>query len=165
MHNLAFLVLKQSLFVISISKPSGILVVLAVMKPGSVCVNLAAAIGGNVAQTQPDTIVTTSNGVKIIGFTDLPSRLTGKARNLFGNNVAKFILSIGPPTTNKKGFYQIDFNDDAVQNMLIACNGERRFPDKRSYSPPLAQKKDIEIFVVNSKDQLLDEKNEKKRVL
>jgi NAD(P) transhydrogenase len=55
---------------------------LAVMKPGSVCVDLAAANGGNVAQTQPDSIVTTSNGVKIIGYTDLPSRLAGTASNL-----------------------------------------------------------------------------------
>jgi NAD(P) transhydrogenase len=55
---------------------------LAVMKAGSVCVDLAAANGGNVAQTRPDEIVTTSNGVKIIGWTDLPSRLANTASNL-----------------------------------------------------------------------------------
>jgi NAD(P) transhydrogenase len=137
---------------------------LAVMKPGSVCVDLAAANGGNVAQTQPDTIVTTANGVKIIGYTDLPSRLAGTASNLFGNNMAKFILSIGPQTTNKKGFFQIDLNDDAVQNMLISYNGERRFPDKiKPYSPPLPPKKDTEVAVVKSKDELSEEENEKQK--
>ena len=55
---------------------------LSVMKPGSVCVDLAAANGGNVAQTKPDEIVTTANGVKIIGYTDLPSRLASTASNL-----------------------------------------------------------------------------------
>jgi NAD(P) transhydrogenase len=55
---------------------------LAVMKAGSVCVDLAAANGGNVAQTMPDEIITTSNGVKIIGWTDLPSRLASTASNL-----------------------------------------------------------------------------------
>ena len=55
---------------------------LSVMKPGSVCVDLAAANGGNVAQTKPDEVVTTSNGVKIIGYTDLPSRLAATASNL-----------------------------------------------------------------------------------
>jgi len=55
---------------------------LSVMKPGSVCVDLAASNGGNVAQTRPDEIVTTSNGVKIIGYTDLPSRLASTASNL-----------------------------------------------------------------------------------
>ena len=55
---------------------------LSVMKPGSVCVDLAAANGGNVAQAKPDEIVTTANGVKIIGYTDLPSRLSATASNL-----------------------------------------------------------------------------------
>ena len=55
---------------------------LNVMKPGSVCVDLASANGGNVAQTEPDKIITTANGVKIVGFTDLPSRLASTASNL-----------------------------------------------------------------------------------
>lgn len=55
---------------------------LGAMKAGSVCVDLAAANGGNVAQTRPDEIVTSKNGVKIIGYTDLPSRLASTASNL-----------------------------------------------------------------------------------
>ena len=55
---------------------------LSVMKAGSVCVDLAAENGGNVAQTKPNEIVTTDNGVKIIGYTDLPSRLASTASNL-----------------------------------------------------------------------------------
>ena len=110
---------------------------LALMKPGSVCVDLAAANGGNVAQTQPDQIVTTSNGVTVIGYTDLPSRLATTASNLFANNVAKFILSIGPQTTKEKGIFQIDLKDDAVQNMLIALDGEARWPEKITpFEPP-----------------------------
>lgn len=55
---------------------------LSVMKPGSVCVDLAAANGGNVMQTKADEIVTTKNGVTIIGYTDLPSRLASTASTL-----------------------------------------------------------------------------------
>ena len=55
------------------------------MKPGSVCVDLAAANGGNVAQTVANEIVTSENGVKIIGFTDMPSRLAATASNLVGD--------------------------------------------------------------------------------
>lgn len=55
---------------------------LAVMKSGSVCVDLAAENGGNIAQTRPNEIVTTTNGVKIIGYTDMPSRLAATASNL-----------------------------------------------------------------------------------
>lgn len=110
---------------------------LNLMKAGSVCVDLAAANGGNVAQTQPDEIVTTSNGVKIIGYTDLPSRLASTASNLFANNIAKFILSIGPQTTKEKGVFQIDLKDDAVQNMLISYGGNARWPDKITpFAPP-----------------------------
>jgi NAD(P) transhydrogenase len=55
---------------------------LAVMKSGSVCVDLAAENGGNIAQTRPNEIITTTNGVKIIGYTDMPSRLAATASNL-----------------------------------------------------------------------------------
>jgi NAD(P) transhydrogenase len=117
---------------------------LSLMKPGSVCVDLAAANGGNVAQTRPNEIVTTSGGVKIVGYTDLPSRLATTASNLFANNVAKFILSIGPQTTKEKGVFQIDLKDDAVQNMLIAYEGEARWPDKITpFTPPPPPKSDI----------------------
>lgn len=110
---------------------------LSVMKPGSVCVDLAAANGGNVAQVVKDEITTTANGVKIIGYTDLPSRLAATASNLFANNVAKFALSIGPQTTKEKGVFKIDLKDDAVQNMLISYNGEARWPDKIvPFTPP-----------------------------
>jgi len=110
---------------------------LDVMKPGSVLVDLAAANGGNVAQTVADKVITTANGVTIIGYTDLPSRLASTSSTLFGNNVAKFLLSIGPQTTKEKGIFQIDMEDDAVQNMLIAYNGEARWPDKITpFNPP-----------------------------
>ena len=110
---------------------------LNVMKAGSVIVDLAAANGGNVAQTEADRVITTENGVTIIGYTDLPSRLASTSSQLFGSNVAKFILSIGPQTTKEKGVFQIDFEDDAVQNMLISYNGEARFPDRIvPFNPP-----------------------------
>jgi len=110
---------------------------LSVMKRGSVCVDLAVENGGNVAQARPNEVVTTANGVKVVGYTDLPSRLAATSSTLFGNNVAKFILSIGPQTTKEKGVFKIDLKDEAVQSMLISYNGEARWPDKITpYSPP-----------------------------
>ncbi|ACI65927.1 predicted protein [Phaeodactylum tricornutum CCAP 1055/1] len=122
---------------------------LSEMKAGSVCVDLAAANGGNVALTKPDEIVTTDNGVKIVGYTDLPSRLPATASNLFANNVAKFILSIGPQTTKEKNLFLIDLDDDAVQNMLIAYKGEARWPDKiKPFSPPpLPAKAQVDVLL------------------
>jgi NAD(P) transhydrogenase subunit alpha len=45
------------------------------MKSGSVVVDLAAQNGGNCEYTVANEVVTTPNGVKIIGYTDLPGRL------------------------------------------------------------------------------------------
>lgn len=55
---------------------------LDVMKAGSVLVDLAAANGGNVAQTEANKVITTENGVTIIGYTDLPSRLASTSSTL-----------------------------------------------------------------------------------
>src|SRR5690606_41264970 len=53
---------------------------LAVMKPGSVIVDLAVEAGGNVTQSKLGEIVTTANGVKIVGHHNVPSRLASEDR-------------------------------------------------------------------------------------
>jgi NAD(P) transhydrogenase subunit alpha len=47
-----------------------------ILKKGSVVVDLAAESGGNCVYTQKDQLVEV-NGVKIVGYTDFPSRLAG----------------------------------------------------------------------------------------
>ena len=77
----------------------------------------------------------------------------------FGNNVAKFILSIGPYSTKEKGLFQIDLQDDAVQNMLISYDGEKRFPDKITpYNPPPPKSTAVEV-IEKTEDELLAEAN------
>ena len=51
----------------------------ASMKPGSVIVDLAVEAGGNVEGSKPDQIVTTANGVKIVGWANLPGRIASDA--------------------------------------------------------------------------------------
>ena len=51
------------------------------MKPGSIIVDLASQQGGNCELCKPDEI-TEFNGVKIIGYTDLPSRLAPQSLSL-----------------------------------------------------------------------------------
>lgn len=63
------------------------------MKPGSVIVDLAAEAGGNCEYTVKDQIHV-QNGVKIIGYTDLPSRMAGSASTLYSNNISKFFQSM-----------------------------------------------------------------------
>lgn len=139
---------------------------LVVMKAGSVLVDLAASNGGNCESSVPDEVITTPNGVTIIGYTDLPSRLASTSSTLFGTNVAKFILSIGPQTTKEKGVYQIDLEDDAVQNMLIAYDGVQRYPDMItpfSPPPPKITPNDATSSIVLTDEEMRIEADEKQR--
>ena len=45
------------------------------MRPGSVVIDLAVAQGGNCPLSKPDDSGRTLNGVKVMGFTNLPARL------------------------------------------------------------------------------------------
>jgi len=139
---------------------------LDVMKAWSIIVDIAATNGGNVAQTMPDKVITTTNGVTIVGYTDLPLRLASTSLSLFGTNVAKFILSVGPQTTKEKGVYQINLEDDAVQNMLVAYDSVRRYPNMItpfSPPPPKTSPKDAVLSVVLTDKEMRVEANEKQR--
>lgn len=60
----------------------------AAMRPGSVIVDMAAEAGGNCEATVPGKAAVTPNGVTVIGYTDLPSRLPGQVRWAVGGRVA-----------------------------------------------------------------------------
>ena len=86
------------------------------MKRGSVIVDMASVNGGNVIGTVDGEKVVTKNGVSILGYSDLPSRLPTAASQLFGRNQANFLLSVGPQTTGTKGEFLIDYEDPAVRS-------------------------------------------------
>ena len=94
------------------------------MKPGSVIVDLAAAGGGNCELTKPGHL-TTVNGVKIIGYTDLVSRLPNQSSQLYANNLVNLTKLICP---EKDGELAIDFEDQVIRNMLVVHGGEVTFP-------------------------------------
>ncbi|OLZ70519.1 NAD(P) transhydrogenase subunit alpha [Streptomyces sp. IMTB 2501] len=91
----------------------------AVMKPGSVIVDMAAAQGGNVEGTVPRRAVVTDNGVTIIGYTDLASRLPAQASQLFGTNLVNLLKLLTP---GKDGQLTID-SDDVVQRAVTVVRG------------------------------------------
>jgi len=100
----------------------------AQMKNGSVTVDLAAEAGGNVETTVADQVIVTPNGVKCIGYTDLPSRLSTTSSSLYANNISKFLLSVGPHTSKNAGYYHIDHKDEAVRGMLVVEKGQMMYP-------------------------------------
>jgi H+-translocating NAD(P) transhydrogenase subunit alpha len=97
----------------------------ASMKPGSVVVDLAAANGGNVAGTVADQVVTTANGVKLIGYTDLPARLPTQASQLFGTNLVNLLKLLTP---GKDGRVVLDLDDVVQRGMTVCRDGETLWP-------------------------------------
>lgn len=99
------------------------------MKPGSVIVDLAAEAGGNCELTQPGKLAV-ENGVKIVGYTDLPSRLAGQSSSLYANNISKFMQQIlckdGATTTN--------LEDEVARGAIITDQGKLLFPNP---NPPM----------------------------
>lgn len=93
----------------------------ASMKPGSVIVDMAAAQGGNVAGTVAGEVVTTDNGVTIIGYTDLPGRLPAQASQLYGTNVTNLLKLLTP---GEDGRLVLDL-DDVVQRGLTVAHETR----------------------------------------
>ena len=95
------------------------------MKPGSVIVDMAAIGGGNCELTRPGESYVTDNGVTIIGYTDLSSRLPGQSSQLYGTNLVNALKLMTP---GKDGNLVIDFDDEVVRNMTIVRDGEVTFP-------------------------------------
>lgn len=92
------------------------------MKEGSVVVDLAAEAGGNIETTKPNELYK-YKGVTHIGYTDLPSRLPTQSSTLYGNNITKFLMSIGP-----KGHFDINLEDEVVRGSIILHNGQMMWP-------------------------------------
>jgi len=106
------------------------------LKPGSVCVDLAASAGGNIVGTVRDEKVITPNGVTLIGYSDLNSRLASTSSTLYANNQTKWILSAGPTTTKTKGELCLDPEDVAVRGMMVVNEGALMWPWTPPAPPP-----------------------------
>lgn len=102
----------------------------AAMKPGSVVVDLAAEQGGNCEGTVAGEVVQV-DGVNIIGYTDLVSRLPTVASRFFAKNVQNLIVELG----GAEGWH-IDHEDEAVRGALAVEAGELRFPPPKIERPP-----------------------------
>jgi NAD(P) transhydrogenase subunit alpha len=95
----------------------------AKMKPGSVVIDLAAGKGdngsGNCPLTQADKIVDV-NGVKIVGYTNLPSMVAADASALYARNLLDFLKLI----VDKEAKLVIPSDDDIVTACLMCRDGQ-----------------------------------------
>ena len=95
------------------------------MKPGSVIVDMAAAQGGNVEGSVADEVVTTENGVTIIGYTDLAGRLPAQASQLYGTNLVNLMKLLTP---GKDGQLVLDLDDVVQRGITVVRDGEKLWP-------------------------------------
>ncbi|WP_068272481.1 Re/Si-specific NAD(P)(+) transhydrogenase subunit alpha [Aldersonia kunmingensis] len=97
----------------------------ASMNPGSVIVDMAAQNGGNVEGTVKDETIVTSNGVKIIGYTNLASRLPAQASQLYATNLVNLIKLMTP---EKDGQLVLDLDEVVQRSITVVHQGELTWP-------------------------------------
>jgi NAD(P) transhydrogenase subunit alpha len=88
------------------------------MRSGSVIVDLAAEQQGNCALTRPGATVV-EHGVTIIGETDLASRMSAHASQMYSRNMEKLLFYV-----TKDGAFNLDFKDEIVAGSVITHGGE-----------------------------------------
>jgi len=89
------------------------------MKPGAVIVDMAVEAGGNVDGAKPDKVVTVG-GVRIIGYTNLASRIATDASRLYARNLLNFL---SPLIDGETKTLSIDWEDEIIAGTLLTRDG------------------------------------------
>lgn len=93
----------------------------ASMNRGSVVVDMAAAQGGNVEGCQAGQAVTSKNGVIILGYTDLASRVANNASAMYARNLLSFLGAfIDPPSAA----VVLDWDDEIIRHTALTRAGQ-----------------------------------------
>ena len=93
----------------------------ASMKPGSVIVDLAVERGGNVEGAEPGKVVTTANGVKIVGHLNVPGRVAASASLLYAKNLYAFLETMVDKTAKQLAIRR---DDELVKATMLTDGGE-----------------------------------------
>ena len=88
------------------------------MKGGSIIVDLAAEAGGNCKLTKLNEIII-EHDVKIIGYSDFPSKLSQDASNLYAKNLLNFVQLM---VKDKK--IEIDWEDEILKKSCVSHDGK-----------------------------------------
>jgi H+-translocating NAD(P) transhydrogenase subunit alpha len=102
------------------------------MKPGSVIIDLAVEQGGNCEGSRAGEVVTTANGVRIVGHANVPSRIAVDASQLYARNLLNFLALIV-----KDKALTIDAADEIVKGTLLTRDDLVVHPALAPKSPPV----------------------------
>ena len=89
------------------------------MAKGSIIVDLAVESGGNCPLSRVDEIVE-HNGVKIIGYSNVPGRVAKDASSLYAKNIVNFLTLM----INKEKKINIDWEDEIINSVVLTHNGQ-----------------------------------------
>ena len=106
------------------------------MREGSVIVDMAAQQGGNCALTKPGEMVI-HKGVRIVGYTDLPSRMAIQTSWLYGSVLVNMLDEMGGAEN-----FSIDLENDIVRGSLVCYEGETTWPPPKAPQPVSATSAD-----------------------
>ena len=108
------------------------------MKEGSVIVDMAAEQGGNCELTVPGEVVV-RNGVTIIGYTDLASRLARQSSTLYATNLLRLTEDMLKTKSIEGDTVKIDMQDEVLRGTTVVDKGQITWPPpapKLSAAPP-----------------------------
>ncbi|MCM8614031.1 Re/Si-specific NAD(P)(+) transhydrogenase subunit alpha [Accumulibacter sp.] len=94
------------------------------MKPGSIIVDMAAEQGGNCELTEPGKVVV-RHGVTIIGYSDLPSRLSKQSSTLYATNLFRLSEEL---CKGKDGVIDVNMEDEVIRGTTVVKEGNITWP-------------------------------------
>ena len=94
------------------------------MKPGSIIVDMAAEQGGNCELTLPGKVVV-KHGVTIIGYADLPSRLSKQSSTLYATNLFRLAEEL---CKTKDGIINVNMDDEVLRGTTVIKEGGITWP-------------------------------------
>jgi NAD(P) transhydrogenase subunit alpha len=89
------------------------------MRPGSVIVDLAVERGGNVELSKPGDVADV-NGVKIVGYLNVPGRIAASASSLYAKNLCNFVEIL---IDKKEKKLAVNWDDDIVKATALTRDG------------------------------------------
>lgn len=95
------------------------------MKPGSVVVDMAVEMGGNCEASSLDEVVD-CQGVKVVGYGNLASRLAQEASNLYARNILNLINLIYDP---EEKALALNLEDEIIKGSLLTHKGKMIHPN------------------------------------
>ncbi|MEO4044131.1 Re/Si-specific NAD(P)(+) transhydrogenase subunit alpha [Hoeflea sp. CAU 1731] len=98
---------------------------LKAMRPGSICVDLAVERGGNVEGAKAGQVAEVE-GVRIIGYNNVPGRVAASASQLYARNLMAFFTTLVDAETKT---VSINTEDELVKATLLTHDGNAVHPN------------------------------------